>query len=61
MSKKDSYVATPLGILTTLMPFSDAVKVIDALSQHMLEHYGPVPGIVIDEQGFRFAQLERDK
>lgn len=62
MSKKNKrYYATPLGILSTIMPLSDARSAVDLLAGHMLAHYGPTPGIVIDEEGMRFVKLERDE
>jgi hypothetical protein len=61
MSKKhENYVATPIGVLATIMSFTDARAACDVLAQHMRQHYGPLPGIVIDEEGMRFVKLERE-
>ena len=55
---KKSYEITPLGLLMIDMPESMAKQAIDRLTLHMLRHYGPVPGIVLEDGQLLFVRLE---
>lgn len=54
----ERYEMTPLGLLTLDMPEPMAKKAIDRLTLHMLRHYGPVPGIVLENGQLLFVRLE---
>ncbi len=53
------YITTPLGIAVAVAPESFARAVIDAIALHMMRHYGPTPGIVLEDGQLRFVRLER--
>lgn len=57
MSEEVKYVATPLGILTTILGDKEAKQAIDALELHMRRFYGPTPGIVLDGNSMFFVKL----
>lgn len=54
---EETYRATPLGVLMTVLPEEAARAAIDALELHMRRHYGETPGIVLDCSEMRFVSL----
>jgi len=56
---EEIYVASPLGVLTTVLGVEEARRAIDALELHMRRHYGETPGIVLDCSELRFVELAK--
>lgn len=56
---KETYIITPLGLLTTVIGESAAAMAVDALTLYMLRHAQPgrVTGIVLDGGFLNFVQV----
>ena len=56
---KETYIVTPLGLLTTVIDESAAAMAVDALTLYMLRHAKPghVMGIVVDGGFLNFVQV----
>ena len=56
---EETYTATPLGLLTTVIDESAAAMAVDALTLYMLRHAKPgrVMGIVLDGGFLNFVQV----
>ena len=56
---EETYTATPLGLLTTVIDESAAAMAVDALTLYMLRHAksGHVMGIVVDGGFLNFVQV----